>query len=60
MQYEYIYNAEGMLESKSASGKMFLKYTYDKNSNIKTIKDITGKSSIYSYDDANRVKNNSR
>jgi RHS repeat-associated protein len=56
MQYEYSYNIEGMLEAKSASGKTLLRYTYDKNNNIKTIKDITGKSSIYSYDEANRVE----
>ncbi|NRT43429.1 RHS repeat-associated protein [Clostridium beijerinckii] len=56
MQYEYSYNIEGMLESKSASGRTLLKYTYDRNNNIKTIKDITGKSSVYSYDDADRVK----
>jgi RHS repeat-associated protein len=56
MRYEYAYNIEGMLEAKSASGKTLLSYTYDKNNNIKTIKDITGKSSIYSYDEANRVK----
>ncbi len=56
MQYEYAYNIEGMLEAKSASGRTLLRYTYDKNNNIKSIKDITGKSSIYSYDDANRVK----
>ncbi|CUU50372.1 hypothetical protein [Clostridium beijerinckii] len=41
MQYEYAYNVEGMLESKSASGKTLLRYTYDKNNNIKSIKDIT-------------------
>ncbi|WP_259473532.1 RHS repeat domain-containing protein [Clostridium estertheticum] len=56
MLYEYSFNDEGMLESKSASGKTLLNYDYDKNNNIKTIKDISGKSSIYSYDDANRVK----
>ncbi|MBU3218420.1 RHS repeat domain-containing protein, partial [Clostridium estertheticum] len=56
MLYEYSFNDEGMLESKSASGKKLLSYDYDKNNNTKTIKDITGKSSIYSYDDANRVK----
>ncbi|NRT79266.1 RHS repeat-associated core domain-containing protein [Clostridium beijerinckii] len=56
MKYEYVYNIEGMLESKSTSGRTLLRYTYDKNNNIKTIKDITGKSSIYSYDEANRVK----
>ncbi|OOM72486.1 tRNA(Glu)-specific nuclease WapA precursor [Clostridium beijerinckii] len=56
MQYEYAYNIEGMLEAKSASGRTLLRYTYDKNNNIKSIKDITGKSSIYSYDEANRVK----
>ncbi len=56
MQYEYAYNVEGRLESKSASGRTLLSYTYDKNQNIKTIKDITGKSSIYSYDEADRVK----
>ncbi|AGX44480.1 RHS repeat-associated protein [Clostridium saccharobutylicum] len=56
MQYEYTYNIEGLLESKSASGRTLLRYTYDKNNNIKTIKDITGKSSIYSYDEENRVK----
>nr|WP_297417324.1 hypothetical protein [Clostridium sp.] len=56
MQYEYSYNIEGMLEAKRASGKTLLQYTYDKNNNIKTIKDITGKSSIYSYDETNRVK----
>ncbi|MFT8352786.1 RHS repeat domain-containing protein, partial [Clostridium saccharoperbutylacetonicum] len=47
---------EGMLETKSDSGRTLLSYTYDKNNNIKTIKDITGKSSIYSYDEADRVK----
>ncbi|WP_243143427.1 RHS repeat domain-containing protein [Clostridium estertheticum] len=56
MLYEYSFNDEGMLESKSASGKTLLNYAYDKNNNIKTIKDITGKSSIYNYDAANRVK----
>ncbi|WP_315069721.1 hypothetical protein [uncultured Clostridium sp.] len=56
MKYEYAYNIEGMLEAKSASGRTLLSYTYDKNQNIKTIKDITGKSSIYSYDEADRVK----
>jgi RHS repeat-associated protein len=56
MQYEYTYNIEGMLEAKTASGRTLLSYTYDKNNNIKTIKDITGKSSIYSYDEADRVK----
>ncbi|OOM11718.1 RNase A-like domain-containing protein [Clostridium saccharobutylicum] len=56
MQYEYDYNIEGMLETKSASGRTLLSYTYDKNQNIKTIKDITGKSSIYSYDEADRVR----
>ncbi|MBU3218386.1 RHS repeat-associated core domain-containing protein, partial [Clostridium estertheticum] len=56
MLYEYSFNDEGMLESKSASGKTLLNYDYDKNNNIKTIKDITGKSSIYNYDAANRVK----
>ncbi|CUU50353.1 RHS repeat-associated protein [Clostridium beijerinckii] len=56
MQYEYAYNIEGMLETKRASGRTLLNYTYDKNNNIKSIKDITGKSSIYSYDEADRVK----
>ncbi|OOM17516.1 tRNA nuclease WapA precursor [Clostridium saccharobutylicum] len=56
MHYEYAYNIEGMLETKSASGRTLLSYTYDKNQNIKTIKDITGKSSIYSYDEADRVR----
>ncbi|WP_243156015.1 RHS repeat-associated core domain-containing protein [Clostridium sp. C2-6-12] len=56
MQYEYLYNIEGMLETKSASGRTLLSYTYDKNNNIKSIKDITGKSSIYNYDEADRVK----
>ncbi|MBU3107989.1 RHS repeat-associated core domain-containing protein [Clostridium gasigenes] len=50
------YNKEGILESKSASGKTLISYTYDRNNNIKSIKDITGKSSGYSYDNANRVK----
>ncbi|MCB2355755.1 RHS repeat domain-containing protein [Clostridium estertheticum] len=56
MLYEYSFNDEGMLESKSASGRTLLSYDYDKNNNIKTIKDISGKSSIYRYDEANRVK----
>ncbi|AGX41800.1 wall-associated protein WapA [Clostridium saccharobutylicum DSM 13864] len=56
MQYEYAYNIEGLLESKSASGRTLLSYTYDKNQNIKMIKDITGKSSVYSYDEVDRVK----
>lgn len=30
MQYEYTYNIEGLLESKSASGRTLLRYTYDK------------------------------
>ena len=55
MQYKYTYNKEGLLESKSASGKTLLKYTYDKNNNIKTILDVSGKSSIYKYDEADRV-----
>ncbi|WP_252225273.1 RHS repeat-associated core domain-containing protein [Clostridium sp. ZBS2] len=54
--YNYTYNDEKLLESKSASGRTLISYTYDKNNNIKSIKDITGKSSIYSYDDADRVK----
>ncbi|NFA44216.1 hypothetical protein EXM65_17010 [Clostridium botulinum] len=56
MMYNYTYNDEKLLESKSASGRTLISYTYDKNNNIKCIKDITGKSSIYSYDDADRVK----
>ncbi|OFS25005.1 DUF6531 domain-containing protein, partial [Clostridium sp. HMSC19A10] len=55
MYYNYEYNIEGMLESKSTSGKTLLSYTYDKNNNIKSIKDISGKSSIYEYDSNNRV-----
>ncbi|WP_294354435.1 RHS repeat-associated core domain-containing protein [uncultured Clostridium sp.] len=56
MYYNYEYNVEGLLEKKSTSGKTLLEYTYDKNNNIKSIKDITGKSSIYTYDKANRLK----
>ncbi len=56
MMYNYTYNDEKLLESKSASGRTLISYIYDKNNNIKSIKDITGKSSIYSYDDADRVK----
>ena len=40
MYYNYDYNIEGLLKRKSASGKTLLEYTYDKNSNIKSIKDI--------------------
>lgn len=35
--YQYKYNIEGLLESKSLSGKEIIRYTYDKNNNIKTI-----------------------
>ena len=45
-----------MLKSKHASGKTLLSYEYDKNDNIKNIKDITGKSTRYVYNPANRVK----
>ena len=47
LYYNYEYNIEGLLKSKSASGKTLLEYTYNKNSNLKTLKDITGKSRIY-------------
>lgn len=56
MYYNYEYNVEGLLEKKSTSGKTLLEYTYDKDNNIKSIKDITGKSSKYTYDKANRLK----
>ncbi|HCW54728.1 MAG TPA: hypothetical protein DG753_13560 [Clostridium sp.] len=38
---------EGLPEKKTANGKTIIEYTYDKNNNIKSIKDITGKSSKY-------------
>lgn len=47
MYYNYEYNAEGLLKRKSASGKTLLEYTYDKNNNLKTLKDIAGKHSKY-------------
>ncbi|WP_242872481.1 hypothetical protein [Clostridium sp. HMSC19A10] len=47
MYYNYEYNIAGLLEKKTTSGKTLLEYTYDKNNNIKSIKDITGKSSKY-------------
>lgn len=49
-----------MLKSKSASGKTLLEYTYDKNNNLKTLKDITGKYTKYLYDDADHLKSNKR
>ena len=47
MYYNYEYNIEGLIKRKSASGKTLLEYTYDKNNNLKTLKDITGKHSKY-------------
>ncbi|WP_099190500.1 RHS repeat-associated core domain-containing protein [Tepidibacter mesophilus] len=54
--YTYKYTKDGRLKSKHASGKTLLEYRYDKNGNTKTISDITGKSTHYIYDPANRVK----
>ncbi|MBB6624495.1 hypothetical protein [Clostridium gasigenes] len=38
MMYNYTYNKEGILESKSASGKTLISYTYDGHSEHSAIK----------------------
>ena len=55
MEYQYKYNELGLLESKSCSGKTLLEYRYNKNNKIKSIRDISGKRSIYEYDEEDRV-----
>ena len=55
MAYQYEYTLEGLLKRKSSSGRTLLSYSYDKNHNIKSMADITGKEVYYSYDKANRL-----
>ncbi|MHC1686054.1 MAG: RHS repeat domain-containing protein [Clostridiaceae bacterium] len=56
MAYSYSYTEDSMLKSKSTCGKTLISYDYDKNGNTLAITDISGKSTIYNYDVANRVK----
>ncbi|MHC1686048.1 MAG: RHS repeat-associated core domain-containing protein [Clostridiaceae bacterium] len=56
MAYSYSYTEDSMLKSKSTCGKTLISYDYDKNGNTLAITDISGKSTKYSYDVADRVK----
>ena len=53
--YNYSYTPEGYLASKSTCGRTLIAYTYYKDGQIASIKDITGKSTYYSYDILGRI-----
>ncbi len=53
--YQYTYTENGLLESKSASGKSLLEYTYDRNRNLSGLTDRTGRTIHYRYDALDRL-----
>jgi YD repeat-containing protein len=55
MAYHYDYTPSGRLQSKQASGKTLLEYTYHPGGQLQSLKDVTGKTSYYSYDKAQRL-----
>lgn len=56
MVYSYDYTPGLKLKSKKANGKPILRYTYDKESNIVELKDISGRLTQYKYDDIGRME----
>ncbi len=54
--YHYKYTEHGLLKSKSSNGKQLLGYVYDKNRNISKLTDVTGKSTIYTYNSMNYLE----
>ena len=49
MRYDYTYYPDGSLHEKKASGKTLLSFQYDLNGNKVRQRDITGKSTTYTY-----------
>ena len=54
--YDYAYTPNGLLKSKSASGKPLLEYAYDRSRNLSCLTDSAGNSLHYTYDAMNRLK----
>ena len=54
--YDYAYTENGLLKSKSASGKPLLEYAYDRNNNLSCLTDSSGRSIHYTYDAMDRLK----
>ena len=54
--YDYAYTPNGLLKSKSASGKTLLEYTYDRSRNLSCLTDSAGNSLHYTYDAMDRLK----
>ena len=54
--YQYAYTENGLLKSKSASGRPLFKYAYDSNRNLTSLTDGGGNIIHYSYDVMNRLK----
>ena len=53
--YNYSYTPEGYLKSKSTCGRILIAYTYNQDGQITSIKDVTGKTTYYSYDILGRI-----
>lgn len=54
--YQYLYTPDGELLEKSSCGRKLLQNTYNKNGQVTMVRDITGKSSHYSYDIMGRME----
>ena len=54
--YDYAYTPNGLLKSKSASGKTLLEYAYDRSRNLSCLTDSAGNSLHYTYDAMDRLK----
>ncbi len=54
--YHYKYTEHGLLKSKSSNRKQLLDYVYDKNRNISKLTDVTGKSTVYTYNSMNYLE----
>lgn len=50
------YTENGLLKSKSESGRTLLEYAYDRNRNLTSLADSAGNIIHYSYDVMNRLK----
>ena len=53
--YNYSYTPEGYLKSKATCGRTLIAYTYNSDGQIASIKDVTGKTTYYSYDILGRI-----
>ncbi len=54
-EYTYEYTPNRRLKSKYLNKKLILQYTYDKNDNVKEIKDGAGRTTKYTYDIIGRI-----